>query len=61
MMIALIQIVVGLFIWKIMPHWIQSGTRKNKQKIRFYLNIIGAIIVLIGIISIIRILFNPDF
>lgn len=57
MAIAIIQIVVGLFLWKIVPQWIQFGSRRKKQKIQFYLNIIGVVLILIGLISIIRVLF----
>jgi hypothetical protein len=58
MVSAIIQIVVGLLIWKIVPDWINVKGRKKKNFIKLCLNILGVVIIIFGIISFIRWIFT---
>ena len=54
---SIIEIVLGLLIWKIVPGWITEGSASIRQIIRLGCNIIGIIVMLAGIVSLIRCLF----
>ncbi|MEI6140606.1 MAG: hypothetical protein WCP85_15160 [Mariniphaga sp.] len=54
MLPSLVQIVVGLIVWKLAPGWIQSGSRKSRAFFKLCLNIIGIVIVIFGVVSIIK-------
>jgi hypothetical protein len=54
MISSIIQIIIGLLVWKIVPDWIEVKSRKNKNMIRLSLNIIGVVIILFGIVSLIK-------
>ena len=58
MISSIIQIIVGLLIWKIVPDWVEMKSRKSKSSIRLSLNIIGIVIILFGIVSLLRSLFS---
>ena len=47
----IILILFGLLIWKIVPGWIEYGNKKTKESIRLGCNIVGVVLVLIGIVS----------
>lgn len=51
---AIVKIILGLFIWKIVPGWIEFGSPKSRSFIQLCLNIVGIIIVIGGIISLLR-------
>lgn len=51
MTIAIIEIVFGLIIWKIVPGWITEGNKKIRDVIKLACNIIGIIMVLAGCYS----------
>lgn len=51
---AIIRIVIGYFLWRIVPGWITYGNKKTRDKIQLVLNIIGILLVLFGIISLIK-------
>ena len=61
MVSALIQIVVGLLIWKIAPGWVQSGNRKSRDFVKLCLNIIGIVIAVFGIIFLFKALLSTFF
>lgn len=48
----IIEILFGLAVWKILPGFIQT-TKKKKKKVAFWCNIIGAVIVILGVIHLI--------
>lgn len=50
----IIQIIIGLLIWKIVPEWIEYGDKKVREFIKLCCNIVGIIVVLFGAISLIR-------
>ena len=50
---SLITIAIGLIIWMFIPKWIKYGKKKTRQTIQFWCNIIGIVIMLLGIISLI--------
>ena len=58
MVASLIQIVVGLIVWKLAPGWIQSGSRKSRDFVKLCLNIIGIVIVIFGVVSLIKALLS---
>ena len=58
MVSSLIQIVIGLIVWKLAPGWVQSGSRKSRDFVKLCLNIIGIVIVIFGIVSIIKTLLS---
>jgi hypothetical protein len=61
MISSVIQIIVGLLVWKIVPDWIQVKGRKQKDLIKICLNILGVIIIIFGIVSLLRSLFSLLF
>lgn len=50
----IIQIIFGLFVWKIVPGWIECGDKKVRDFIILCCNIVGIIFVLFGAINLIR-------
>jgi len=58
---SIIMIIVGLLIWKIVPGWIQNGSRKNKNRTKLGLNILGILIVVLGIVSLFKTLISIFF
>ncbi len=61
MISSIIQIIVGLLVWKIVPDWIEVKSRKSKNVVKIILNILGIIIILFGIVSLLKILFSSLF
>lgn len=61
MILSIIQIIVGLLVWKIVPGWIQIKGRKNKNLVKLCLNIVGIVIILLGIVSLLKALFSLQF
>lgn len=53
-MFPIIQIIAGLFLWRIAPGMVKHGTKKKKQQTRFWLNIAGIILLLLGVVNIVR-------
>ena len=51
---AVIRIIIGLFIWKIVPGWVELGSIKARSFIQLCLNIIGIVIVISGCFSLLR-------
>ena len=49
---GIFQIIIGLLIWKLMPRWIEYGDRKTRKYLKLGCNIIGVILVVLGIVSI---------
>lgn len=56
MISTIIQIILGLFIWKVVPGWIEFGERKIREFIQLCCNIIGVVLVIFGIIGLARML-----
>lgn len=55
---TIIQIIIGLLVWKVVPGWIEYGNKKLRDFIQLCCNIIGIILVISGCISLIRLLLN---
>lgn len=53
MMSAIIEIIIGLVVWKIIPGWITEGNKSMRDVIKLACNIIGVIIVIAGCYSLI--------
>ena len=51
---SIVAIVVGLIVWRLIPKWIKYGKKKTRQKIQFWCNIIGILLMLGGIITILN-------
>lgn len=51
---AIIEIILGLVIWHVVPGWITEGSKGAKDVIRLACNIIGIIITIAGVVSLIR-------
>lgn len=51
---SIIEIIIGLVIWKIVPSWITEGSKSAKDMIRLVCNIIGIIVVIVGCLSLVR-------
>lgn len=49
---GIFQIILGLLIWKFAPRWIEYGDRKTREYLKLGCNIIGVILVVLGIVSI---------
>ncbi len=54
MVFAVIQIIAGLFLWRVAPGMVKHGTKKKKQQTRFWLNIAGIALLLLGLVNIVR-------
>ena len=50
---AIIEIILGLVIWKFVPGWITQGDKSARDMIGLACNIIGVIIVIAGCYSLI--------
>ncbi len=57
MISSIIKILVGLFIWKVAPRLIEFGDKKMKSFVQISLNVIGVIIVIMGVLSLLSWLF----
>lgn len=44
-------VLIGLLISLILPKWIKFGSKSKRNKYRFYLNIVGVLVTLIGVLS----------
>ena len=49
----IIQIIIGLIIWKIVPGWITEGNKSATDVIKLACNIIGVILVIAGCYSLV--------
>ena len=49
---GIFQIIIGLLLWKLVPRWIEYGDRKTREYLKLGCNIIGVILVVLGIVSI---------
>ncbi len=54
---SIIEILLGLGIWKLLPSFIHT-TKKKKKKVAFWCNIIGAVIIILGGIHLLVSLFH---
>ena len=52
MMGGIIQIVLGLFLWKVVPGWIEYGSASVCDFIRLLFNIVGVILTIMGVIRV---------
>lgn len=48
---AIIKILLGVFIWKVVPLWIEYGSKKVRSYIQLALNILGILIMISGILN----------
>ena len=48
MISAIIEIILGIIVCKMVPGWITEGKKKNRDIIKLACNIIGIIMVLAG-------------
>ena len=48
MVSAIIEIILGIIVWKMVPGWITEEKKKNRDIIKLACNIIGIIMVLAG-------------
>lgn len=53
MVSAIIEIIIGLVIWKMVPGWITEGNKSTRDIIKLACNIIGVIIVIVGCYSLV--------
>ena len=53
MISAVIEIVIGLIVWKMVPGWITEGNKDARDVIKLACNIIGIILVIAGCYSLI--------
>lgn len=51
MVSAIIEIIIGLVLWKMVPGWITEGSKSVRDIIKLACNIIGIIMVLAGCYS----------
>ena len=50
---AIIEIIIGLVIWKMVPRWITEGNKSTRDVIKLACNIIGVILVIAGCYSLV--------
>lgn len=53
MVSAIVEIIIGLVIWKMVPGWITEGSKSVRDTIKLACNIIGVIIVVAGCYSLV--------
>jgi len=53
MISAVIEIIIGLVIWKMVPGWITEGSKSVRDIIKLACNIIGIIMVIAGCYSLV--------
>lgn len=53
MVSAIIEIIIGLVIWKMVPGWITEGNKSTRDIIKLACNIIGVILVIVGCYSLV--------
>lgn len=58
MISSVIQIIVGILVWKVVPDWIKVKGRKKKNFVKLCLNILGVVIIIFGIISFLKWIFS---
>lgn len=52
---SIIEIILGLLIWKIVPGWISEGSPKQRNSIRLVCNVIGILFVILGVFSLLKV------
>ena len=50
---AIIEIIIGLIIWKMVPGWITEGSKSARDVIKLACNIIGVLVVILGCYSLV--------
>jgi hypothetical protein len=50
---AIIEIIIGLIVWKMVPGWITEGKKSARDVIKLACNIIGIILVIAGCYSLV--------
>ena len=53
MVSAIIEIILGLIIWKMVPGWITEGNKSTRDIVKLACNIIGVILVIAGCYSLV--------
>lgn len=53
MISAIIEIILGVIVWKMVPGWITQGKKSARDTIKLACNIIGIILVIAGCYSLI--------
>ena len=48
MISAILTIVIGVVVWKLVPRWITEGNKSTRDVIKLACNIIGVILVIAG-------------
>ena len=54
MISAIIEILLGVFIWRVVPGWITSGSKGARDTIGLVCNIVGIIILIAGCLQLLR-------
>lgn len=54
MIVGVVKIIIGLFIWKIVPGWIEFGTTKARSFIQLCINVIGVVLIVSGVFSLLK-------
>lgn len=50
---AIIEIIIGLLVWQVVPGWITEGKKNVRDVIKLACNIIGVIMVIAGCYSLV--------
>ena len=50
---GIIKIVIGLFLWKVVPGWIEFGSSGARSFVQLIFNIVGVILIIVGAINIV--------
>jgi hypothetical protein len=53
MISAVVEIIIGLIVWKMVPGWITEGNKSARDVIKLACNIIGIILVIAGCYSLV--------
>jgi hypothetical protein len=50
---AIIEIIIGLVLWRVVPGWITEGSQGARNFFRLAFNVVGIIVTIAGCISLI--------
>jgi hypothetical protein len=56
MISGIIEIIIGVLVWKFGPGFINQGSKSAQDAVRLIINIIGIVLILAGILSILHVL-----
>ena len=51
---AIIKILLGYLLARVIPQWIKYGNKKTRAYLQLICNVVGIILVILGVVSLIK-------